>query len=56
MQNKNNKFFEEMFIKGFLDKLHNNKLISDSEHKNCLNGYDKFYKIQEVDKSLIENV
>ncbi|WP_298196462.1 hypothetical protein [Desulfosporosinus sp.] len=54
--NKNNKFFEEMFVKGFLDKIHNLKLISDNEHKNCINGYDKIYKNKDtgIDKQLKE--
>lgn len=54
MQDKNNKFFEEVFVKGFFNKIHNMKLITDSEHKNCINGYDRYYKNQEVDKQLKE--
>jgi len=51
---KTDKFFEEMICKGFFDKLHNSKMISDSEHKNLLNGYDKLYKTQDIDKQLKE--
>jgi len=46
---KDNKFFEEMICKGFFDKLHNMKLITDSEHKNCISGYDEFYKDKDAE-------